>query len=316
MSVIFIQPSIRLNFVILIMKIKEQKMSSLLLIILNEINILPELLDVWREIGVPGTTILESAGGHASRTWLSRVGLGAIDNLFEAKEVQTRTLIAVFDDDDLLERAIAEAERVVGGFNRPNSGLVLVLPISQAIGLYKASPQPPQDVSPPPLRSGWTDLRDTPVKIVDTLMGLEPTIVSAEMPLDDVAQAMLAHPSVHVVSVVAENERLIGLLELSTLADDLFVHILPEEFLSEITDLEKLLSYANKTRVLTAGDAMSPPVWVKPDETVKEAFRRMHENKLPGLPVVDDLYQVIGYINLLELLALCIQVKGGADFRR
>ncbi len=31
----------------------------------------------------------------------------------------------------------------------------------------------------------------------------------------------------------------------------------------------------------------------------------MHEHDLPGLPVVDDRYQVIGYINLIELLAIC-----------
>ena len=288
-------------------------MTKLLLIILNDISVLPELLDVWREIGVPGTTILKSAGGHASRNWLSKVGLSAINNLFEAKEVQTRSVIAVFEDEDLLACAIAEAERVVGGFDRPNSGVILVLPVSQAIGLFKANLQSHEEVSPPSLRSGWTVLRDTNIEIVDSLLNLKPTIVSAEATLDDVARAMLAHPNVHVVSVVAENDRLVGLLELSTLADDLFVHILPEEFLSEITDLEKLMDYANKTRALTARDAMSPPVWVKPEETVKEAFKRMHENKLPGIPVVNERYQVIGYINLLELLSLCIQVKNGED---
>jgi len=288
-------------------------MAKLLLIILNDISVLPELLDTWREIGVPGTTILKSAGGHASRTWLGKVGLSAINNLFEAKEVQTRSLIAVFEDDDLLARAIAEAERIVGGFDRPSSGVILVLPVSQAIGLYKTPAQIPQEVSPPPLRSDWNVLRDTTIEVVDSLLDFEPTIVSADASLDDVARAMLAHPNVHVVSVVAENEQLVGLLELSTLADDLFFHILPEEFLSEITDLDKLMDYANKTRVLTAEDAMSPPIWVKPEETVKEAFKRMHENNLPGLPIIDDRYHVIGYVNLLELLSLCIQAKNGAD---
>jgi hypothetical protein len=91
-------------------------MSKLLLVILNDISVLPDLLGVWREIGVPGTTILNSAGGHASRNWLSKVGLGAINTLFETKEVQTRTLLAVFDDEELLAQAIAEAERIVGGF--------------------------------------------------------------------------------------------------------------------------------------------------------------------------------------------------------
>jgi len=288
-------------------------MSNLLIVILNDISVLPDLLGVWREIGVPGTTILNSAGGHASRNWLSKVGLGAINNLFDTKEVQTRTLLAVFDDEELLAQAIAEAERIVGGFDRPNSGLILVLPVSQAIGLYKASPPPPRDVSPQALRSDWSILRDTSVETVNSLLGLEPTIVQGDTPLDSVARAMLAHPNVHVASVVAENGRLIGLLELSILADDLFFHILPEEFLSEITDLEKLMTYADKTRTLTARDAMTPPVWVKRDETVKEAFIRMHDNKLPGLPLVDERYQVIGYINLLELLSLCIDVKNRTD---
>ncbi|MDH5506710.1 MAG: CBS domain-containing protein [Anaerolineae bacterium] len=288
-------------------------MSKLLLIILNDTSILPDLLNVWREIGVPGTTILKSAGGHASRTWLSRVGLDSINKLFEAKDVQTRTMIAVFDDDDLLAQAIAEAERLVGGFDQPNSGVVLVLPISQAIGLYKKPPPTPQEVSPPALRSDWAALRDTPIEAVDSLLGLEPTIVLGNTPLDDVAQAMLTHPSVHVASVVAEDGRLIGLIELSVLADDLFFHILPEEFLSEIKDLEALMAYADKSRALTAQDAMMPPVWVKRGETIKEAFTRMHDKKLPGLPIVDERYQVIGYINLLELLSLCIQTKKSVD---
>jgi CBS-domain-containing membrane protein len=32
----------------------------------------------------------------------------------------------------------------------------------------------------------------------------------------------------------------------------------------------------------------------------------MHDHHLPGLPVVDDEYHVVGYINLLELMAVCI----------
>lgn len=288
-------------------------MSNLLLVILNDAGILPELLKVWREIGVPGTTILNSAGGHASGLWLSRVGLGALSNLFEAKEVQTRTLIAVFDDENLLAQAIAEAERIVGGFEHPNTGLMVVLPVSQAIGVQKKYPPPPQDVSPPALRSDWAVLRNTPIEKVDSLLGLEPTIVPGDTPLDEVARAMVKHPSVHVASVVAGDGRLIGLLDLSTLADDLYLHILPEEFLSEVTDLETSMAYANKTRTLTAEDAMIPAVWVKRGETVKEAFKRMHANKLSGLPLVDEQYHVIGYINLLELLSLCIQKNNDAD---
>ena len=284
-------------------------MSNLLLVILHDTSVLPDLLKVWRKIGVPGTTILKSAGGYRAQTWLNRVGLGAINNLFEAKEVQTRTLIAVVDDEDLLAQAIAEAERIVGGFDKQHSGIVMVLPISQAIGLIKKSPLPPREMPPLALRSDWSILRDTPVESLDSLLGLESTIVPSDTPLNEVARVMLVHPNVHVASVVAEVGRLIGWLELSALVDDIFFHILPEEFLSEITDLEKLMAYADKTRTRTAQDAMTPPAWVKRGETVKDAFKRMHDNKLPGLPLVDEQYHVIGYINLLELLSFCIQAK-------
>ncbi|MBW8010296.1 MAG: CBS domain-containing protein [Chloroflexi bacterium] len=290
-------------------------MSNLLLIILNNTDMLPDLLKVWREIGVPGTTILNSAGGYASNLWFNRVGLGAINKLFDAGEVQTRTLIAVLDDDKLLAQAIVEADRIVGGFDRPNSGIMVVVPVSQTFGVFKAPPSTPKEVSPPALRSNWSVLRDTPVETVDSLLSLEPTIVSGDMLLDDVAQAMLAHPCVHVASVVAEDGRLIGLLDLQTLADDLFLHILPEEFLSETTTFKKMMAYADKTRTITAQDAMVPAAWVKHGDTVKEAFKLMHENKLPGLPLVDDLYQVVGYINLMELLALCTQAKIDTDLK-
>ena len=100
-----------------------------------------------------------------------------------------------------------------------------------------------------------------------------------------------------------------GLLALQALADNLFFHILPEEFLSEVTDLERVMQFAEKSRMRTAADAMQEAVWVKRGETVKEAFRRMHEHHLSGLPVVDERYHLIGYINLLGLLTVCLEGK-------
>jgi CBS-domain-containing membrane protein len=33
----------------------------------------------------------------------------------------------------------------------------------------------------------------------------------------------------------------------------------------------------------------------------------MHEHRLSGLPVVDERYRVVGYINLLGLLTVCLE---------
>jgi len=282
-------------------------MPHLLVVILDDLGRMPKLLQRWREIGVPGVTILASVGGYRASNWLGRVGLGAFDRLFEAEEVRRRTLLVAIEDDELLATAIAEAEQVVGGFDRPNSGLLLVLPVAQIRGLLKVQAEKPRQELPPAVRTDWLVRRDTPVKVILEILDLEPTIVRPDTPLDVVAQAMLDHCNVHVACVVAEDGRLIGLIGLRRLADDLFFHIMPEEFLSEVTDLEEAMQYAEKSRMRVAADAMQEPVWVKPEDKMKDAFRRMHENRLSGLPVVDDRYRVIGYINLLELMAACFR---------
>lgn len=286
-------------------------MIYLMIIILDDLRLMPELLRTWREIGVPGATILESAGAYRASTWLRRMGLGAIDRLFDAEEVRRRTLLVAIETDELLAQAIAEAERVVGGFDRPNSGLLLVLPVTQVKGLHKVQPKPRQEVSPRAVRPEWMVQRDTPVDVVIETSNLQPTIVGLDTPLDEVAQAMLAHPRVHVVCVLNGDGRLVGVLDLQTLAEDLFFHIMPEEFLREVTDLERAMQFAQMSGMRTAADAMHDPVWVKNGETVKDAFERMHKHHLPGLPVVDDRYHVTGYINLLELTAVCLKRQAG-----
>lgn len=285
----------------------------LLIVILDDLGRMPALLQAWRAIGLPGATILQSAGAYRTVTWLSRVGLGALDRLFESEEVRRRTLLVALDDDALLEQAIAEAERVVDGFDRPNSGLLLVLPVAQVRGLHKVQPQPPRERLPRAVRPEWRIHRDTRIEQVAHTLELQPALVHPDMPLDEVARAMLVQPRVHVVCVVNDEGRLVGVLDLETLADDLFFHIMPEEFLSEVTGLDDVLRFAEKSRMRTAADAMQKPVWVKRGETVKDAFVRMHDHRLPGLPVVDDRYHVVGYVNLLELMAVCLPPEGRPD---
>jgi CBS domain-containing protein len=270
---------------------------------------MPSLLHSWEEIGVPGATILASAGSYRSRSWFGRLGLGAIDDLFKDREVRRHTLMVAVETDELLQQAIAEAERVVGGFDRPGSGLLVVLPVGQVRGLHKVQPRPQRKRLPPAVEPGWVVHRDTPVEVVDATLNLRPTTIHSDAPLDEVARAMLTHPRTHVVCVVDDHERLVGLLDLQALADDLFFHIIPEEFLSEVTDLEQAMHFAEMSGVRSAADAMREPVWVKEGETVKDAFERMHKHQLQGLPIVDDLYHVTGYINLLELTAVSLEQK-------
>ncbi len=283
-------------------------MAHLLVVILHTASQLPKLLDAWHTIDIPGITILDSAGGHRTRNWLQQVGLGAISELFTSDDVRSKTLLSVIEDEDLLEQAIIEAERVIGNFYQPGSGLLFVLPVSRVIGIFRPKPKVEQEpAAPAPLREAMTEAaliaREIPVAMVDKTLNLEPVIVQNSQPLIEVAQLMIKHPGVHVACVVDEQQRLVGLLSLRNLADDLLLTVFPEEFLSEAHDLEEALRFARLSRTQTAADAMIPAVWVKENDTLKEAFQRMHDNQLSGLPIINDHYEVTGYINLLELLA-------------
>ncbi len=287
-------------------------MPHLVMVILDDFEVLPELLKAWREAGVSGATILESAGAYRTAGWLGRVGLNALDRLFDSDEVRRRTVFTVVETDQLLDRAVGEAERVVGGFDQPNTGVLIVLPVSEVRGLRKVAPSAEKQPAPPAVRAGWLVQRDTPVQEAMALLHLEPVQVLQSTTLDEVAVAIQARPSAHVACVVNDEGRLMGLLGLRALADNLFFHIMPEEFLMESFSLDLAKDFAQKSRLRTAGDAMQPPVSVKKTDKVRDAFKRMHENQLPGLPVVDDRYRVIGYINLIELLLLCFKQAAAA----
>lgn len=288
-------------------------MSQLLIVILDDLKALPRLLTAWRQAGVPGATIVPSAGAYRTTTWLSKVGLGALDRLFEADEVRRRTVLAVIEDEALLEIAIAEAERAVGSFDLPNTGLLVVLPVAQARGLHKLAARPPQETLSRTAQVGWAALRDRPVHEVVALTRWEPIVVSGETTLEEIALAMHAHPQVQLACVVNPEGRLIGVLPLRGLIDDLFFHVMPEEFLSDALNAERVADYARRSRMRSAADAMQAAVWVKASDTVRDAFRRIHDRKLPGLPVVDDRYQVIGYIGMLDLLAVWTRSMAAAD---
>ncbi len=54
----------------------------------------------------------------------------------------------------------------------------------------------------------------------------------------------------------------------------------------------------------TAADAMQEPTGLRPNDTVKEAFKRMHESHLSGLPVLNESNHVVGYVSLMTLLGV------------
>jgi len=150
----------------------------------------------------------------------------------------------------------------------------------------------------------------TPIAEADTVLRMEPVIVRAGVSLHEVAEAAVENTGCRVIAVVDADDLLIGVIPIRVLVNDIFLKIVPEEFLGEILDYEGALKYAQHIGARVAGDIMQPPVSVRREEPVRDAFERMHAAKLNGLPIIDDSNRVVGYVDQLELLLVWVRASG------
>lgn len=150
----------------------------------------------------------------------------------------------------------------------------------------------------------------TPIAEADTILRMEPVVVHADDSLRTVAERAVDNTGCRVIAVTDDGKRLIGVIPVRVLVNDIFLKIVPEEFLGEILDLEGALKYAEHIGARTAGDIMLTPVSVRRDESVRDAFERMHAAKLNGLPITDEGGRVVGYVDQFELLLVWVRASG------
>jgi len=304
---------------------------TLLVIILHDANRLPDLLKAWRKIGVPGATILPSAGSYVAENWVKRSGLSSFLSLFDQTKLQQRTLLSIIDDPEILEHAIAEADRVVKGFDSPHSGILFTLPVGEVLGLQKWHQIPITDLETVETdqvgeehsrlmmwfeedvkdRYGeevlidWSKQRNTPVCNIIDLLDIQPTIVRVDTPLLDVVNQLQLNPGMPAACVVNNEDRLVGVIPLKGLADIMMAPVMPEAYINDPEGYDKAVKFSDVNQLPIAAAIMSDPVFVLEDETLEQTYRRMKDRNLSGLPVVDKLYRVKGFITLLGLMATC-----------
>jgi CBS domain-containing protein len=157
----------------------------------------------------------------------------------------------------------------------------------------------------------------TSIGEVDRLLrGTEPIKVSPSDSLHRLAQMAVEQPGCRVLSVLDEAGKLVGVVPVRLLVNDIFLKIVPEEFLGVIGDIDDALEYARHLRARTASDIMLPPVSVRRDATVRDAFEAMHHARLNGLPIVDEDGQVVSYLDQLELLLVWVRASGSEPLLR
>ena len=306
---------------------------TLLIVILHDADRLPELLKTWRNAGVPGSTILPSAGSYMAENWVKRSGISSFLSMFDQNKLQQRTLLSLIDDPEILELAIAEADRVVKGFDSPDSGILFTIPIGQVLGLQKWGKesvdeeieQVNQDGEQSQLMAwfeedvkerygenalkDWSDQRKIPISEILHLLSIPPTIVKVDTSLFDIINHLQSNPGMPAACVVNTEDRLVGVIPLKALADVMMAPVMPEAYINDPDGYDKALNFADVNKLPVAAAIMSDPVYVIEDETMEKTFQRMKDKNLSGIPVVDKLYRVKGFITMLGLMAVCFPEK-------
>ena len=154
----------------------------------------------------------------------------------------------------------------------------------------------PEDVEKPAIT------KQTKLRQVLGALPSKPLAVGENEPLDAVAALLGSQPGVHTVAVVDTANRLLGIIPMRILLDDLFFSVAPEEFLVEMREMAGVEEFGRISRAEKARDLMEDPVYITMEDTVRDAFVRMHEAKLEGLPIVDEAMKVVGYLDRFQLL--------------
>lgn len=120
-------------------------MIHVVVLVLDDVEQCPQMLDAWEAAGAGGVTILESTGMRRVRGAL-RDDLPLIPSLHDLVDAweqssHHRTLFTVVQDEEAVDRIAAATVEVCGDLSRPHTGLFFAVPVSQVLGLDKENPK-------------------------------------------------------------------------------------------------------------------------------------------------------------------------------
>jgi nitrogen regulatory protein PII len=107
---------------------------QLLIVVVNREETLDDILSGFLELGITGATVIRSEGmGHVLA---SDVPLFAgLTELVTRTRPQNVTIFSVIREAEKVEAAIQLTQEVCGNLEQPATGILVVLPVSQAIGI-------------------------------------------------------------------------------------------------------------------------------------------------------------------------------------
>lgn len=116
-------------------------MYHMVILIVNNLDRWPDVLNRWEAARLPGITILESTGlGKIRRAGLrdDMPLMPNLSDLFRSKEHHHRTLFTVVESEEKVDEIIAISQEILGDLEQPDNGVIFVLPVSRVVGLHGA----------------------------------------------------------------------------------------------------------------------------------------------------------------------------------
>ena len=116
----------------------------MILLILHDPDLLEEVLKEWQEAGVSGATIVFSAGMSRFRQMEGMREdiplMPSLDDFYEAPPTLSRTIFTIVKEESMIERVHAATQRVVGDLTRPDTGILIALPVLKCYGVEERKP--------------------------------------------------------------------------------------------------------------------------------------------------------------------------------
>ncbi|MDA3957085.1 hypothetical protein [Oceanispirochaeta sp.] len=107
---------------------------KLLVFVLNDEEYLEQVLSAYIEAGVAGATILDSEG--MGRFLAYEVPLFAgFKDFMKGNRPYNKTILSVIREQDTIEDLKKLVDEIVGGLDKPGTGIMFTLPIDWASGL-------------------------------------------------------------------------------------------------------------------------------------------------------------------------------------
>jgi CBS domain-containing protein len=145
----------------------------------------------------------------------------------------------------------------------------------------------------------------TVAELIERGMCSKPLTAMEDESLVTLAADIRDRSEVRTAAVVDKKGVVVGIIISRMLAEHFFVEEFPAVTFGEVADLQSSLDAVRVgQRFNTAGEMMGEPVVVKLDDSLHDAFVRIHATHAAGLPVVDGEGRPVAYLDLMTLALL------------